>query len=249
VTEMSGPCPAEVGTSLFSLLIRSSGGFDAAPRVGFRANINVVSIAQDPAQRRRTPVQARSRATVDRICVAAAEILQEAGWEAFNTNAVASRAGVSITAIYSYFPDKYAIVNEIFSRMSERRMVMMAPFIKALETEDLEETFYEGVKAIAQLRIDEPAGLTMRAIYQAVPELRSADREDDHRTSDALANVFRLRNPHLPQEKAKELAFSVVVALSAAIDYSVHGGMRNDELLKTQTHMAVLYINEVLASY
>ena len=205
--------------------------------------------AHDPAQRRRTPVQARSRATVDRICTAAAEILQEAGWGAFNTNAVASRAGVSITAIYSYFPDKYAIVNEIFNRMSERRMVVMAPFIQALETQDLESTFVEGLKAVAQLRIDEPAGLTMRAIYQAVPELHSADREDDHRTSDALAHVFRLRNPRLPQAAAKELAFNVVVALTAAVDYSVHGGIRNDDLLQTQTHMAVLYINEVLASY
>ena len=125
--------------------------------------------AHNPAQRRRTPVQARSRATVDRICVAAAEILQEAGWEAFNTTAVASRAGVSITAIYSYFPDKYAIVHEIFQRMSERRMVVMAPSIKALETDALEETMFTGLKQVAQLRIDEPAGLVMRAIYQAVP--------------------------------------------------------------------------------
>ena len=205
--------------------------------------------AHNPAQRRRTPVQARSRATVDRICVAAAEILQEAGWEAFNTNAVASRAGVSITAIYSYFPDKYAIVNEVFTRMSERRMAIIAPFVQALETQALESTFFEGLKVIAQLRIDEPAGLTMRAIYQAVPELRSADREDDHRMSAQLARVFRIRNPRLPEDKATELAFNVVVALTAAVDYSVHGGVRNDELLQTQTHMAVLYINEVLASF
>ena len=129
---------------------------------------------------------------------AAAEILQEAGWDAFNTNAVASRAGVSITAIYSYFPDKYAIVNEIFTRMSERRMVVMTPYVKALETQDLETTFFEGLKVIAQLRIDEPAGLTMRAIYQAVPELRTADREDDQRMSAALADVLRVRNPRLP---------------------------------------------------
>ncbi len=211
--------------------------------------LRVTISAHDPSARRRTPVQARSRATVDRICVAAAEILDESGWESFNTNAVASRAGVSITAIYSYFPDKYAIVNEIFQRMSERRMVVMAPYIKALETDDLEETMFTGLKQVAQLRIDEPAGLVMRAIYQAVPELHSADRDDDHRVSDQLAAVFQVRNPRLPEREAKILAFNVVIALTSAVDYSVHGGQRNDALLKAQIHMAVLYINETLTSF
>ncbi len=205
--------------------------------------------AHDPSMRRRTPVQARSRATVDRICAAAAEILQEAGWDAFNTNAVASRAGVSITAIYSYFPDKYAIVNEIFTRMSERRMTVLAPYLQALETEDLETTIYQGLKVIAQLRIDEPAGLTMRAIYQAIPELHAADRADDQHMSDSLAHVFQVRNPRLPMVRAQELGLNVVVALTSAVDYSVHGGRRNDKLLKSQTHMVVTYINEILGSY
>ena len=203
----------------------------------------------DPAQRRRTPVQARSRATVDRICAAAADILQESGWEAFNTNAVASRAGVSITAIYSYFPDKYAIVNEIFQRMSDRRMIVMRPYLKALETDDLEDTLFAGLKEIAQLRIDEPAGLVMRAISAAVPELHSAERDDDHRVSHQLAAVFQVRNPRLPDHDAKILAYNVVIALTSAVDYSVQGGRRNDSLLKAQIHMAVLYINEVLASF
>jgi AcrR family transcriptional regulator len=181
--------------------------------------------------------------------MAAAEILQEAGWEAFNTNAVASRAGVSITAVYSYFPDKYAIVHEIFTRMSERRGLVMAPYIEALETQELETTIFEGLKKIAQLRIDERAGLTMRAIYRAIPELRSADREDDRRTSAALAAVFRTRNPRVPADIAAELAFNVVVALTSAVDYSVQDGRRDDRLLKSQTHMVVTYVNEVLDSY
>lgn len=211
--------------------------------------LRVTLRAQDPTQRRRTPVQARSRATVDRIVAAAAEILDEAGWEAFNTNAVASRAGVSITAIYSYFPDKYSIVNELFGRTSDRRFEVMVPYFKALETDDLEDTFFEGLKEVAQLRIDEPGGLTLRLIYQAIPELHSVDREDDHRVSEHLAQVFQVRNPRLPESAAKVLAFNVVICLTAAVDYSVHGGRRNDDLLKAQIHMAVLYINEVLSSY
>jgi AcrR family transcriptional regulator len=59
---------------------------------------------------RRRPRQARSRATWEAIVEAAAQILERDGAAAFNTNAVAERAGVSIGTIYQYFPDKQAIL-------------------------------------------------------------------------------------------------------------------------------------------
>lgn len=60
--------------------------------------------------RRVTPRQARARASVEAILEAAAQILETGGEAAFNTNAVAVRAGVSIGAVYRYFPDKRAIL-------------------------------------------------------------------------------------------------------------------------------------------
>ncbi len=59
---------------------------------------------------RRSPSQARSRATWEAIVEAAAQVLERVGAEGFNTNAVAERAGVSIGTLYQYFPDKRAIL-------------------------------------------------------------------------------------------------------------------------------------------
>ena len=59
---------------------------------------------------RKKPLQSRSRATVDAVLTAAAHILEERGLSAFNTNAVAERAGVSIGSLYQYFPSKDAIL-------------------------------------------------------------------------------------------------------------------------------------------
>jgi AcrR family transcriptional regulator len=59
---------------------------------------------------RRSPSQARSRATYDAILEAAAQILERNGLDALNTNDVADRAGVSIGTLYQYFPDKHAIL-------------------------------------------------------------------------------------------------------------------------------------------
>jgi AcrR family transcriptional regulator len=59
---------------------------------------------------RRSPRQARSRATWEAIVEAAAQILERDGADAFTTGSVAERAGVSIGTLYQYFPDKQAIL-------------------------------------------------------------------------------------------------------------------------------------------
>jgi AcrR family transcriptional regulator len=75
---------------------------------------------ETPALRRVTPRQARARASVEAILEAAAQILEAGGESAFNTNAVAERAGVSIGAVYRYFPDKRAILVALSEREQAR---------------------------------------------------------------------------------------------------------------------------------
>ncbi|MFN7399386.1 MAG: TetR/AcrR family transcriptional regulator [Sandaracinobacter sp.] len=73
------------------------------------------------------PRQSRSRATVDAILEAAAQVLENEGEPGFNTNAVAERAGVGIGSIYRYFPDK----QEILIEMGRREMARVAEQIAA----------------------------------------------------------------------------------------------------------------------
>jgi AcrR family transcriptional regulator len=69
---------------------------------------------------RKTPSQRRAKETVDAILQAAAYILIKDGWEEFNTNRVAERAGVNIASLYQYFPNKESIVVELQRRHIER---------------------------------------------------------------------------------------------------------------------------------
>lgn len=68
---------------------------------------------------RKVPRQQRSRMTVSTIIDAAASLLQKNGPKALNTNAVADRAGFSIGSLYQYFPNKEAIVGELWRRHAE----------------------------------------------------------------------------------------------------------------------------------
>lgn len=62
---------------------------------------------------RKRPKQARSRATVDSILIAATYILEHDGWSQFTTNRVAEKAGVNIASLYQYFPNKEALIEAL----------------------------------------------------------------------------------------------------------------------------------------
>lgn len=69
---------------------------------------------------RKSPTQARSRATIDAILSAATRVLLEIGYDKASTNKIAEVAGVGVGSLYEYFPGKEAIFAEIRRREDER---------------------------------------------------------------------------------------------------------------------------------
>ena len=65
---------------------------------------------------RKSPVQARSTASVDAILEATVQVLLEAGKGRLTTTRVASRAGVSVGTLYQYFPNKSALLQAALKR-------------------------------------------------------------------------------------------------------------------------------------
>jgi AcrR family transcriptional regulator len=65
---------------------------------------------------RKSPVQARSAASVDAILEATLQVLLDAGKERLTTTRVAARAGVSVGTLYQYFPNKSALLQAALKR-------------------------------------------------------------------------------------------------------------------------------------
>lgn len=59
---------------------------------------------------RKSPVQARSAASVEAILQATIQVLLKVGKERLTTTRVAMRAGVSVGTLYQYFPNKSALL-------------------------------------------------------------------------------------------------------------------------------------------
>ena len=96
---------------------------------------------------RKLPRQARSKATVDAVITAAAQVLIEHGYEGATTARVAERAGVSVGSLYQYLPNKEALIAVLIERHAD------------------------GIVGIMQRALSDPANVTLedglRAIIRA----------------------------------------------------------------------------------
>ena len=88
---------------------------------------------------RSRPTQARARFTLEAIVGAATDILCAQGVDAVTTRNVAMRAGVSVGAVYQYFPDKEAILGEISRRIMDEASEAASPELFRLHRQSLDE--------------------------------------------------------------------------------------------------------------
>ena len=153
---------------------------------------------KDTENARKIPSQARSRATLDIILEAAAQLLESVGESGFNTNALAERAGVSIGTLYRYFPDKQSIIAAL-ARQEK------AAFEKAVETVLAGETGGLArdraiIRAFLHAFSDrtEARRLAVTALYA------NNDPRDLLEGYEAVQGAFGLKGPHRPAQEPGE---------------------------------------------
>lgn len=83
------------------------------------------------------PQQERAKRTYEAILSAAAALLVEVGIERISTNLVAERAGITVPALYRYFPNKYAVLHALGAvLMDKQNAVFQKWFDEYLDAEN-----------------------------------------------------------------------------------------------------------------
>lgn len=162
---------------------------------------------------RKTPTQARSRATVERILEAGRQVLIDDGYETFSTNRVAVAAGISPGSLYQYFSDKASILDIVISRywddVSERTASALA--LQATAT---------GTPAIRSVADALLAGLEqdpalLRVLTEELPASRNRDRHAAlvNRVRDLTAAYLRAGPVAMTRPDPQITAWVLVVAM------------------------------------
>jgi AcrR family transcriptional regulator len=105
-----------------------------------------------PATDLRQPQQARSRKTREKILKAAEDLFEVKGFESTTSSAIARRAGVSVGTFYLYFPDKHAVLMEIFHDSVDE---IFGTAMEALKPEHWEKTdIRKGIRTLIAAVVD-----------------------------------------------------------------------------------------------
>ncbi len=170
---------------------------------------------------RRTPAQNRARTTVDRILDAAAALLEDEGLPGFNTNAISTRAALTVPALYRYFGNKEAVL----VALSERYVAAEQDWLDGIERlgdarEPLEGVVASFIRGYARAADAYPAISPLRAAMRALPELTELEERSLSGTSERLAAALARRAPELTTTECRTAARLVVETVCNAIDRS-----------------------------
>lgn len=114
---------------------------------------------------RKSPVQARSSASVEAILDATLQVLLAVGKERLTTTRVAMRAGVSVGTLYQYFPNKSALLQAALRRHLESTRDAMREVIPRLEGATVEEMLSTIAMEFLAAKMREPkTGVALYAV-------------------------------------------------------------------------------------
>lgn len=142
------------------------------------SNVDLI-LGADPSRKRavRTePTQRRSSQRLDALLDAAAEIVDECGFERLTTQMVAERAGASIGTVYRYFPDRVAVLHALRERAERRYRERVADELERTELNTWWSVIDLTIDVGAEMYRDEPG---FSVLHGAERELAEGDIEPE----------------------------------------------------------------------
>ena len=164
---------------------------------------------------RKSPLQTRARQTVGFILDAAAYILAERGLDGFTTNHIAERAGVNISSLYQYFPNKLAILEALQARHIAAPDVSYAQGIERLRDQPLQEVVRSIVDVALDMHAANPA--MQRLFLDALP--RQTRRLHDDFEANRIAKLAAIL---LPKSRANQNPEMMLFIARHALTWVVH---------------------------
>lgn len=136
---------------------------------------------------RRQPIQERAKQKTQLILDATAKLLDIVGLDDLTTILIAKDLGISVGALYHYFPNKHAILYALGARWLEEMTLALEETARLpLEGMELDAFIDRQVDLMLAVYRSQRATLPLTQALWAIPELRELDEEHD----DLVINHF-----------------------------------------------------------
>jgi AcrR family transcriptional regulator len=137
---------------------------------------------------RRQPRQDRSRERVDQILQSAQFLIGEKGLAALAMSDIAAAADMPLATVYHYFPNRTAVMAELYRRFSDRFQTHMQPILAAIAgSQDILPATDAIIDCYFELLKDEPAIQDLLNAVQADKDMLNLDIAQTRRQAAAVS--------------------------------------------------------------
>jgi AcrR family transcriptional regulator len=189
-----------------------------ALKVMTRAGEACMTVSLERTRGRRRAVQARSKATVERILDAAGALLVEKGADRVTMTEIAQRSGVVIGSLYQYFADRSAIIKALYLRHAAWAKVLLHNLLADVETlEDFIQAMESAFVDYFEVHQRDPLVIAIWSALETDPELQMMDMEDTLQDARMLQRALQGLLPKAnPDEVLSVCALGMQFTLSSA---------------------------------
>ncbi len=194
---------------------------------------------------RAIPIQARAKRSVEHILSTAAKLLDEVGLDGFNTNLLAERAEVRVRTIYRYFPDKYAVIVALASRMfADWDAWMDTVFSKLADPkQEWEPVQRQIIPQLLRQTKDQPGGIAAAKALGVIPELTELDTAALERTSEKMSAALKKRGVRLSPARLLNISRVSMLTVNSGVDlYFRLGEAQRAPYLAELINMQIAYL-------
>jgi AcrR family transcriptional regulator len=195
---------------------------------------------------RRAPVQRRSAERLTRILDACAELLDEVGYDALSTRAVALRAGVPIGSVYRFFGNKRQMADALAQRNLERYTERVAGRLRQ-EAREGDWRAAMGVVLDEYLAMKRTApGFSLVDFGNQIP-VGARQAEPNTRVADRLSGLISGYLGRTPDEALRRVFLVAVESADALVQLAFRTDPQGDEAIIEETRALLLaYLARVL---
>ncbi len=191
---------------------------------------------------RRQPRQSRAQGTIERILDATAELLDEGGLGGVNTNAIAARAGIDIKTLYSYYPNKFAVIVGLADRIDADRNALVED---TLTSRDWAEKVEATLNAFIESVISTPGTAALFIALRTAPELEGIDEQVHRRMADRIGRFLRdVPELQIPKREIPRISRVLIEAASGVIGFARRAPPRERRKIVSElTRMVMSYLS------
>lgn len=144
--------------------------------------------------------------TFEYLLTTAGHLLGEVGFERLSTNLICERAGLTPPALYRYFPNKYAVLQELGRRLMRAQDYVFFAWMAegGLKSKSIEEAVKSNCRLQSEVNAitrRQPGGIWIMRALRSVPLLHAVRIESRDLVARRLAKVLEKDYPNLTHKR------------------------------------------------